>query len=148
MKEWWPVIAFVLTIAVVPALKWVVGQLRKGLASHEDLEMHTRSAAEAQLALERRLVDRLEAQTRWIADHNTLHATIAADLTHLRQTMAELPKADQLARVLLAVEGVRGDLKAISATMEGVRTTIDQIDARVLRHEGIFADAAAARRAS
>lgn len=146
LKEWWPVVAFVLMVLVFPFVKWVIGQLRKGLASHDDLQAvradaaekiaaQAKAAADAAVALETRLNNRFDVLAEWVAGHNVTHAQLQGQMDQLRQAIEQLPKADQITRVLLIAEEMKGDIKA-------VQRVVDQIDERVLRHESIFANAA------
>jgi hypothetical protein len=146
LKEWWPVVAFVLMVLVLPFVKWVVGQLRKGLASHDDLQAvradaaervaaQAKAAADAAVALEMRLNTRFDVLSEWVAGHNVTHAHLQGQIEQLRQVLEQLPKGDQITKVLLLAEEMKGDIKA-------VQRVVDQIDQRVLRHESIFANAA------
>jgi hypothetical protein len=145
LKEWWPVVAFVLMVLVLPFVKWVVGQLRKGLASHDDLQAvradavekiaaQAKSAADAALALEIRLNNRFDVLSDWVAGHNVTHAQLQGQIEQLRQAIDLLPKAEQITKVLLIAEEMRGDLKA-------VQQLVDRIDGQVTRHEITFAQA-------
>lgn len=145
LKEWWPIIGFVLAVAVIPFARWCIGQIRKGLASHDDLLAAREAAASAQKQLEERVNGRLEDHARWVADHNVLHAELAAQLR-------AMPTAEQLGQVLLGVKDLEklvvkgladqaGDLRAMKATMDSIVKGVEALDERVMRHEGIFADA-------
>lgn len=150
LRDYWPIIAFVLMMLVFPSVKWVVGQLRKGLASHDDLQtlrveaaekiaIQAKTAADAAVALEMRLNSRFDVLAEWVAGHNVTHAQLQGQMEQLRQAIEQLPKGDQITRVLLIAEELRGDIKA-------VQRTVDQIDERVVRHETIFANAATQRK--
>ncbi|SMH62854.1 DUF2730 family protein [Azospirillum agricola] len=149
LRDYWPIVAFVLAMLVFPFVKWVVGQLRKGLASHDDLQSlridaaekiasSAKASADAAVALEARLNARFDLLSEWVANHNVAHAKLDGQMDQLRQTMEQMPTAAQITNVLVRLTEVQGDIKA-------VQRTVDQIDERVLRHEGIFSNAAANR---
>ncbi len=146
LKEYWPIVAFVLMVLVLPFIKWVVGQLRKGLASHDDLQAvradaaeriaaQAKASADAALALEVRLNNRFDVLTEWVAAHNVTHAHLQGQIEQVRLIIDQLPKSDQITRMLLLAEETRGDVKA-------VQKTVEYIGEQVARHESIFANAA------
>ena len=164
LQTYWSYIAFALTVAVIPFGKWVIGQVRKGLASHDDLltakteaadriAAQAKAAAESHAALERRVNERLDVVSAWTGEHNVLHAKLDGQIAQMRQTMEALPTAGQINQVLLVMKELQGEfrqglvknegqLQTLEANIANVQRSIEQLDGRVSRHEGIFADAA------
>lgn len=154
MQDWWAAIALMLTVVVVPLIRWAA---RKGLASADDLhglrlDLHgrvdavSRAQADALAAVEMRLTTRLATLADWSAAHGVEHARLDGDLALVRQSLADLPRASQLADVAMALGDLRGDVRALGVAVEAVKRSVDQVDARVQRHDAIFADAARTRR--
>lgn len=157
LNAYWTYIAFAMTVAVLPFGRWVVGTIRKGLASHDDIQAlkasvteklseQGKAAAAANAALEQRVGERLDKLSLWVADHNVMHAQLQGQLD-------AMPRAEQVAQVLLQLKDLqmemreaqaatRGELQAVGANVDAIQRSIEQLDGRVSRHEGIFADAA------
>ena len=63
-----------------------------------------------------------------------------ARFTQLGERIATLPTRQDMHELALAVTAMGGDLKAVTASMTGLRDSTERIEAAVARHESIFAE--------
>lgn len=63
-----------------------------------------------------------------------------ARFTQLGERIATLPTRQDMHELALAVTAMGGDLKAVTASMTGLRDITERIEAAVARHESIFAE--------
>lgn len=117
IREWWPQILAVLTLAGIPLARTVI---RAGLASRADLETATAGIRQA-------IADHREATTGRLDELEREHALIAAQ-------MAGLPGKEDIHRLALAVEKLAGRIGTLDELLGRMDRTID-------RHEQILSDA-------
>lgn len=154
LKEWWPAVALALTVAVVPALRWIVGQIRKGLVGHDELaevlkaqdrrlKEHIEAHAGVHSDLDRRVTDEVKALCGWQQEHALHHARVEAALERL-------PKSDAIQAVLSELSGLRTEVRermaGTDSRLDSLRDLMDRVGHTVERHDQIISEAAIAAR--
>lgn len=134
LRDWWAAIALVVTIALVPFVRWVWMVRRKDLVTKEDL-----AAALAKAGEERR--QDLAALKGEI--HNDIRPDVEAHalrLALIEANMQHMPTRDDLQRLSINVVELTGSLKAAEKTVEGLSRLVERVEAQAARHEQIFSE--------
>lgn len=67
-------------------------------------------------------------------------------IVEIEGRMRNMPAAEAMHELSNAMERLRGDLKAISARLDGTNALMNRVENTVARHEAIFTDSAGGRR--
>lgn len=125
LKDWWPVIAFVGPF-IVGALGWAI---RQGLASKADLNAEKMARAKAIEDAEGRLAATLRTVAETVGKVDGRVAKLEHDFQHL-------PTKEQVHRLEIVTTEMKGDVKAMGATMKAVERTNGRLEGYLLRAEG------------
>jgi hypothetical protein len=120
LREWWPVIAFLVPLLLV-VIAWAI---RKGLVTRDEFE--TRSA---------QLVAAIEAEGK-------NRVELASAVSRIELKLGQLTTRDDVHNLNVALAEFKGDLKALGTGMTSLGDRLDRVDRTLARHEQIFSEAA------
>lgn len=124
LKEWWPVVAFLMPFLTGAGL-WAV---RVGLASKSELTAEEDARDEAIAQCEKRLHAEIGRLGETVAKVDSRVAKLEHDFQHL-------PTKEQVHKLELSTSEMKGDVKAMRETMTSVANTAGRLEGYLLSAE-------------
>lgn len=126
LLTWWPVLAFLGSVVVIPAAGWAI---RMGLASKAELSTEAKDRAAALVALETRLGARFDGMEREQSELSDRTLRIETEISHL-------PTSDDIAELKAAVGRTDTRFEGMLREMQSITRALTRIEDHLFKDRG------------